>query len=100
MPSSLLTEAPEGTVKPYYIGKHPEISTPAPSTSSNGIVSPSRTSTEPQVSGFMKPTRFEGEVNNLEVQGTIPENIKGTFYRVMPEPQFPAIFANDPVSLH
>ena len=54
---------------------------------------------EPQVSGFMRPVRFEGEINNLEIIGDIPKEIDGTFYRVMPEPQFPAFIPNDPVSV-
>lgn len=54
---------------------------------------------EPQFSGFMAPVRFEGEITNLEVLGTIPEAIDGTFYRVMPEPHFPAFVENDPVSV-
>jgi len=52
----------------------------------------------PQFSGFMKPCRFEGEVQNLEVQGTIPHDIDGVFYRVMPDPQLPPFIDNDPVS--
>lgn len=52
----------------------------------------------PQFSGFMKPCRFEGEVQNLEVQGTIPPEIDGTFYRVMPDPQFVPFIENDPAS--
>jgi carotenoid cleavage dioxygenase len=48
------------------------------------------------VSGFMRPVRFEGVINNLEVIGEIPKHIDGTFYRVMPEPQFPAFIKNDP----
>lgn len=51
----------------------------------------------PQFSGFMKPCRFEGEVRSLEVHGTIPDEIDGTFYRVMPDPQFPPFVENDPV---
>ncbi|RWQ96266.1 carotenoid oxygenase [Paecilomyces variotii] len=50
----------------------------------------------PQLSGFMKPCRYEGEVRNLEVIGQIPKEINGTFYRVMPDPQFPSRFSNDP----
>ncbi|KAH7393694.1 carotenoid oxygenase [Cadophora sp. MPI-SDFR-AT-0126] len=50
----------------------------------------------PQFSGFMKPCRFEGEVQNLEVVGTIPTDIDGTFYRVMPDPQMPPFVENDP----
>lgn len=52
----------------------------------------------PQFSGFMKPCRFEGEVQSLEVLGEIPSEIDGTFYRVMPDPQFPPFIENDPVS--
>ena len=51
----------------------------------------------PQFSGFMKPCRFEGEVKNLEVEGTIPQEINGVFYRVMPDPQLPPFIENDPV---
>ncbi|KAI9925246.1 transcriptional regulatory protein rco1 [Aspergillus wentii] len=50
----------------------------------------------PQFSGFMKPCRFEAEVQNLEVYGEIPQDIDGTFYRVMPDPQLPPFFENDP----
>lgn len=52
----------------------------------------------PQFSGFMKPCRIEGEVLNLEVYGEIPKDIDGTFYRVMPDPQFSPFIENDPVS--
>lgn len=50
----------------------------------------------PQFTGMMKPSRFEGEVQNLEVEGTIPLEIDGTFYRVMPDPQMVPFVANDP----
>ncbi|KAK5056801.1 hypothetical protein LTR84_012333 [Exophiala bonariae] len=55
-----------------------------------------RFSTHPQFSGFMKPCRFEGDTENLEVIGTIPPEIRGTFYRVMPDPQLPPFVDNDP----
>lgn len=51
----------------------------------------------PQFSQFMKPCRFEGETQNLEVVGTIPPEVRGTFYRVMPDPQLPPRVENDPV---
>lgn len=51
----------------------------------------------PQFSQFMKPCRFEGETLNLEVIGTIPPEVRGTFYRVMPDPQLPPRVENDPV---
>lgn len=45
----------------------------------------------------MKPCRMEGNINHLEVHGTIPKDIDGTFYRVMPDPQLPPFIENDPV---
>lgn len=51
----------------------------------------------PQFSEFMKPCRFEGEIQHLEVRGEIPLEIDGTFYRVMPDPQLPPFVENDPV---
>lgn len=51
----------------------------------------------PQFSGFMKPCRYEGEIQNLEVQGNIPQELDGTFYRVMPDPQLVPFIDNDPV---
>ncbi|KAK1598418.1 retinal pigment epithelial membrane protein-domain-containing protein [Colletotrichum navitas] len=53
----------------------------------------------PQFSGFMKPCRFEGEVRNLEIVGSIPAELDGTFYRVMPDSQFPPFIEDDPVRL-
>ncbi|PYH76827.1 putative lignostilbene dioxygenase [Aspergillus uvarum CBS 121591] len=50
----------------------------------------------PQFSGFMKPCRMEGEVSQLEVYGTIPPEIDGVFYRVMPDPQQPPFVEDDP----
>ncbi|RSL54661.1 hypothetical protein CEP53_007365 [Fusarium sp. AF-6] len=49
----------------------------------------------PQHAGFNRPTRYEGEVQNLEINGTIPKEIAGTFYRVMPEPAFVPFVKND-----
>lgn len=51
----------------------------------------------PQFSGFMKPCRFEGNIDHLEIRGCIPEEIDGTFYRVMPDPQLPPFIEDDPV---
>lgn len=47
----------------------------------------------------MKPCRFEGEVQNLEVHEDLPNDIDGTFYRVMPDPQLPPFIDNDPVCI-
>jgi carotenoid cleavage dioxygenase-like enzyme len=40
----------------------------------------------PWLAGFMAPCRFEVEACELTVQGTIPPELDGTFYRVMPDP--------------
>ena len=52
---------------------------------------------KPQFSGFMKPCRFEGEAQNLEVYGDLPQDIDGTFFRVMPDPQAFPFVEDDPV---
>lgn len=54
---------------------------------------------KPQFSGFMYPCRFEGEVQNLAVRGSIPDELDGVFYRVMPDPALPPLVENDPVSV-
>ncbi|KKA27176.1 hypothetical protein TD95_004306 [Thielaviopsis punctulata] len=50
----------------------------------------------PQFSGFMKPCRFEGQLNYLEIEGDLPTELDGTFFRVMPDPQFVPFIKNDP----
>ncbi|KPM38685.1 Lignostilbene-alpha,beta-dioxygenase isozyme I [Neonectria ditissima] len=50
----------------------------------------------PQFSGFMKPCRFESEMRFLEIEGDLPDELDGTFYRVMPHPQFAPFVENDP----
>jgi carotenoid cleavage dioxygenase-like enzyme len=45
--------------------------------------------------GFNSPSRFEGEVFDLEVHGEIPTAIDGTFYRVQPDHRFPPMYEND-----
>ncbi|TKX20865.1 putative retinal pigment epithelial membrane protein 4 [Elsinoe australis] len=50
----------------------------------------------PQFSGFMRPTRFEGDCRDLEVEGEIPAALDGVFYRVMPDPQQVPYIENDP----
>jgi len=39
--------------------------------------------------GFDAPGRAEAEVFNLEVEGQIPSELDGTFFRVAPDPQWP-----------
>ncbi len=45
--------------------------------------------------GFNKPSRFEGDIQDLEVSGTIPADINGTFYRIQPDLQYPPLFEED-----
>jgi hypothetical protein len=49
---------------------------------------------------YDRPTRIEGEIWNLEVvEGEIPKDISGAFYRVQPEPNFPSFVNGDIVSI-
>ncbi|CZR60251.1 related to lignostilbene dioxygenase [Phialocephala subalpina] len=43
---------------------------------------------KPIYTGPEAPCRFEAEVYNCEVRGTIPDAIDGTYYRNMPDPQW------------
>lgn len=45
--------------------------------------------------GFNRPSRIEGDVENLEVTGQIPTDIEGTFFRIQPDHRFPPIFQSD-----
>jgi carotenoid cleavage dioxygenase-like enzyme len=49
----------------------------------------------PFFQGFHKPSRLEGEICDLEVTGTIPKDINGTFFRVQPDHRFPPLFEED-----
>ncbi|KAK4182246.1 putative carotenoid oxygenase protein [Podospora australis] len=41
------------------------------------------------------PSRLEGSVFDLEVTGSIPAEINGTFFRVQPDHRFPPLFEDD-----
>jgi carotenoid cleavage dioxygenase len=45
--------------------------------------------------GYHAPSRLEGDVIDLEVDGTIPPEINGTFYRIQPDHRYPPIFEDD-----
>ena len=49
----------------------------------------------PAFTGFNTPSRVEADALDLAVTGTIPPEIRGTFYRVQPDPQFPPLLGND-----
>lgn len=49
----------------------------------------------PVFQGFNSPTRLEGDITDLEVEGEIPKEINGTFYRIQPDHRFPPLFEDD-----
>jgi len=49
----------------------------------------------PYFVGLNEPVGREVALTGLEVEGTIPEAVRGSFYRAVPDPAFPPKFAND-----
>ena len=50
----------------------------------------------PGFTGFFAPSGVEGEVRNLPViDGAIPPELDGSFYRVAPDPQFAPLAGDD-----
>jgi carotenoid cleavage dioxygenase-like enzyme len=49
----------------------------------------------PFFTGGERPCRFEAEVYNCTVRGQIPEQIDGTYYRVMPDSLWGPLYDND-----
>ena len=49
----------------------------------------------PYFTGLNEPVGQEVAFTGLEVQGTIPAEIRGSFYRAVPDPAFPPKFADD-----
>ena len=49
----------------------------------------------PTKMGFFTPERFEGEVMDCEVQGQVPKDMNGTFFRVGGDFLYPPLFADD-----
>jgi carotenoid cleavage dioxygenase-like enzyme len=49
----------------------------------------------PAFSGFGRPARIQGEIFDLEVDGEIPKEISGTFYRIQPDHRFPPVYEED-----
>ncbi|MEE4454365.1 carotenoid oxygenase family protein [Novosphingobium resinovorum] len=47
------------------------------------------------IGALYAPCRFEGSVNDLEVEGTVPTELEGTFIQVAPDPAYPPMLAND-----
>ena len=49
----------------------------------------------PMFTGLNAPSRVELDVNDLEIDGTVPANLDGAFYRVAPDRQYPPRFLDD-----
>src|SRR5690606_13275170 len=49
----------------------------------------------PAFTGFNAPFRAEAEIFDLEVEGELPRDLDGAFYRVQPDFLYPPIFPGD-----
>ncbi|MFF4630057.1 carotenoid oxygenase family protein [Streptomyces griseorubiginosus] len=49
----------------------------------------------PQMSGWEAPLRFEGDLYDLEIEGEVPTDLDGAFFRVAPDPQYPPRLGDD-----
>ena len=45
--------------------------------------------------GFNEPMRMECDIYDLVVEGNLPEEINGSFYRLTPDPQYPPLLGDD-----
>ena len=45
--------------------------------------------------GYAAPVRIEGEVHNLEVEGTIPPGLNGAYFRNSADPTYPPLLGTD-----
>ncbi|MGZ8281679.1 MAG: carotenoid oxygenase family protein, partial [Allosphingosinicella sp.] len=48
-----------------------------------------------QFSGLNTPIRVEWEARDLEVEGEIPADVEGAFFRAVPDPAHPPMFEDD-----
>jgi isoeugenol monooxygenase len=49
----------------------------------------------PTFTGFARPVRIECDAYDLEVEGTLPPELEGGFYRAGPDPQYPPLAGDD-----
>lgn len=49
----------------------------------------------PDFSGHNAPSRIECDLFDLEIEGTLPAEISGTWFRSVPDPQFPPMLGHD-----
>ena len=50
---------------------------------------------DPYHTGFFEPMRFEADIHDCEVDGEIPADLDGSFYRTCVDRRYPQRFAND-----
>ena len=50
---------------------------------------------DPHASGFYRPTRFEAHIIDCEVDGAVPSEMDGSFYRTCLDRRYPPRFPND-----
>jgi carotenoid cleavage dioxygenase len=49
----------------------------------------------PSFTGPFTPVRVEADVEDLDIEGRIPADIDGAFYRVQPDPHYPPLLGDD-----
>src|SRR6185503_9033156 len=49
----------------------------------------------PQFTALNAPVRIEWQAQDLEVEGTIPAEIEGAFFRAVPDPAHPPLHEDD-----
>ncbi len=49
----------------------------------------------PSFTGAFAPVRVEADIEDLAVDGDVPADIDGAFYRVQPDPKFPPRLGDD-----
>ena len=49
----------------------------------------------PSFTGFNTPSRIEADILDLDIEGDVPAELDGAFYRVQPDPQFPPLLGDD-----
>jgi carotenoid cleavage dioxygenase len=51
--------------------------------------------TTPTFTGFNAPCRIEADIRDLEVEGSLPAALEGSFYRCGPDPRYPPRLGDD-----
>jgi len=50
---------------------------------------------KPNFQGLFAPSRVEADIKDLEVEGVLPAELDGVFFRVAPDPRFPPVLQDD-----